>query len=94
MAKRQATIEREVAEFNDRCPVGTKGTLRKDNGTAVETSVKWAAQALCGSAVAFFEGVSGAYLIDRFTPAARAVKLVEPASDHADAKGCAEGAVP
>ena len=53
-----------VEHFNRCYPVGTRVILRKDTGE-VETSVRYPAQVLSGhSAVAWFDGVSGAYSIE------------------------------
>lgn len=62
-------LQAAVDTFNSRNPVGTQGHLRKDGGDNFPTHVKEPAYVLSGhSAVAFFEGVRGCYLIDRFTP--------------------------
>ncbi len=57
-------LKQIVDEFNGRFPVGTKVILRKDSGE-IETAVKAPAEILGGhSAVGWFEGVSGCYVID------------------------------
>lgn len=61
------TLSKSVEQFNVRCPIGTRGTLRRDNGELIATEVREKAFVLSGhSAVAFFAGISGCYLIDRF----------------------------
>lgn len=58
------TLERIVERFNRDYPVGSECVLRKDSG-AVTTRVAAPAFVLSGhSAVAFFEGVRGAYSIE------------------------------
>jgi hypothetical protein len=58
----------EVAEFNQRYPVGIQGRLRKDSGEIVDTTVRHQAYVShSGYPVAFFTGVSGYYLVDRFS---------------------------
>lgn len=52
-----------VDEFNRLYPVGTPVILRKDSGE-VSTVVREPAYVFCGSAVAMFKGVSGAYSIE------------------------------
>jgi hypothetical protein len=60
----QDQLQKIVNDFNAKYPVGTKVVLRKDSGE-VETAVTAPARILSGhSAVAWFEGVSGAYSID------------------------------
>jgi hypothetical protein len=61
--------EQEVAVFNSKYDEGHLGFLRKDDGTEVPTILKSRAWALGGhTAVAMFDGMSGCYRIDRFTP--------------------------
>jgi hypothetical protein len=60
----QDQLQKIVNDFNAKYPVGTKVILRKDSGE-VETEVTAPARILSGhSAVAWFEGVSGAYSIN------------------------------
>jgi hypothetical protein len=67
-AATKAAAAQEVAEFNRRFPVGTAGKLLKDSGETVETTVRHEAYiSHSGHLVAFFTGVSGYYLIDRFS---------------------------
>lgn len=67
----QNQLQKIVNDFNAKYPVGTKVILRKDSGE-VETQVTAPARILSGhSAVAWFEGVSGAYSVNgRVRPAA------------------------
>lgn len=59
-----AQLKSTVDHFNRRFPVGSKVILRKDSGY-VETTVTAPAEILSGhSAVAWFDGVSGAYSIE------------------------------
>lgn len=63
-------LQRLCDSFNAKFPIGTRVKLRKDT-EIVETTVKGLAFVLSGhSAVAFFDGVSGAYSIEenRVTP--------------------------
>jgi hypothetical protein len=56
-------LQKIITEFNTAYPVGTDVILRKDSGE-IETRVRDHARELCGSAVAWFVGVSGAYSIE------------------------------
>ncbi len=57
----------DVERFNRECPVGTLGFLHKDGGIVIPTSVQEPAFVSdAGMSVAFFDNVSGYYLIDRF----------------------------
>ena len=60
-------LQRLCDNFNKLYPVGTEVLLNQDSHeTATKTKVREKAFVLSGhSAVAFFEGVSGCYLIDR-----------------------------
>lgn len=60
--------QQQVEKFNRDYQVGHLGFLHKDDGTVVATTVSAPAQELGGRAVAWFEGVRGCYLIDRFVP--------------------------
>lgn len=61
--------QKQCDAFNARYPVGTKGKLRKDDGTQFETTTRSIAQVLGGhSAVVWLEGVRGCYLLSRFRP--------------------------
>jgi hypothetical protein len=62
-------LQRTCDKFNAKHPIGTSGKLLKDGGKVMETVTRSAAQVLSGhSAVIWLEGVSGCYLLDRFTP--------------------------
>lgn len=68
-----AQLQKLVNKFNRRYPVGTPVVLCKDSGE-VNTKVRAPAEVMQGhSAVAWFEGVSGAYSIenDRVQPIAQ-----------------------
>ena len=58
-------LQKQCDDFNEKYPVGTPVLLKKDFvDEPVMTSVKREAFVLSGhSAVAFFEGISGCYLI-------------------------------
>jgi hypothetical protein len=59
-----AQLQKIVDRFNHDFPVGTVVVLRKDTGN-FRTKVRHPAYIMGGhSAVAFFEGVSGAYSIE------------------------------
>lgn len=64
-----ASLEAAVKDFNERFPVGTAVVLRKDTET-IRTVVEHPAEILGGhSAVAWFQGVRGAYsIVDRVQP--------------------------
>lgn len=56
-------------EFNKRYPVGHAGFLHRDNGQVQPTLVREPAfETEKGDTVAFFDGVSGYYKVDRFKP--------------------------
>lgn len=57
-------LQQVVDDFNKNYPVGTEVILERDSGPIL-TKVRYAAWILSGhSAVAMFEGVSGAHSID------------------------------
>jgi hypothetical protein len=60
-------LQEQCDRFNEEYPVGTPVLLKKDFvDEPVKTKVTHAAYVMSGhSAVAFFEGISGSYLIDR-----------------------------
>jgi len=58
----------EAENFNLKFPVGTEGTLTRDDGSDQRVSTKYPAAVLCGIAVGYFNGISGAYMLSRFTP--------------------------
>lgn len=56
-------------KFNEKYPVGTKGMLLKGSLKApypVDTKVTGKAHVMCGSVMAFFDGVKGCYEASRF----------------------------
>jgi hypothetical protein len=58
--------EKRVAEWNAAYPVGTPVTLKRDDGTCIETKTRSDAQILMSDvAVIWLEGISGCYLLDR-----------------------------
>ncbi|ALH82940.1 hypothetical protein [Sphingopyxis macrogoltabida] len=62
-------LQHQVDTFNARYPIGQRVTLRKDDGTDVDTRTRARAAILSGhSAVIWLEGVRGCYLLDRVTP--------------------------
>lgn len=66
----QSQLKKACDVFNNLYPVGTAVLLKKDGvDSPVKTKVTNEAFILSGhSACAFFEGISGSYLIDRVTP--------------------------
>jgi hypothetical protein len=62
-------LQEQCDHFNKKYPVGTPVLLKKDFvDECVKTKVRHEAYVMSGhSAVAFFEGVIGSYLIDRVT---------------------------
>jgi hypothetical protein len=64
-----AALALQCAQWNERHTIGTPVTLRKDDGTLVDTMTKSAAQVLSGhTAVIWLEGVSGCYALERVSP--------------------------
>lgn len=59
-------LQHQCDAFNEKYPVGASVLLKKDGvDVPIKTSVRHPAYVLSGhSAVAFFDGVSGCYLID------------------------------
>lgn len=49
-------------------PEGTPVTVRKDNGTVVETKTTSIPWMLCGTAVIMVDGISGGYSLERVSP--------------------------
>lgn len=65
-----ALLSLQVDEFNKKHKIGDEVFLSKDSGETVKTKVKYPAEILSGhSAVAWFEGISGCYKIDRIQEA-------------------------
>jgi hypothetical protein len=60
-----AAAAREVEAWNQKVAPGASVCLHKDNGEIIQTKTRSHASVMCGSAVAWFEGVSGCYCIDR-----------------------------
>ena len=59
-------LQGAIDQFNKSCPVGTPVSLMKDDGTTVETKVRHEATILGGhSAVGWFEGITGCWLLER-----------------------------
>ncbi len=64
-----AALELQCERFNARWPIGQAVTVRKDDGSGVQTNTRTRAQVLSGhSAVIWLDGISGCYLLDRVTP--------------------------
>lgn len=63
-----AAALREVEAWNAKVAVGAEVCVHKDNGEKVRTRVDTFALVMGGSAVAWFEGISGAYAIDHAHP--------------------------
>lgn len=64
-----AALKRQCDAFNARFPVGQPVTVRKDDGTGMNTVTRSAAEVLSGhSAVIWVRGIAGCYLLDRITP--------------------------
>jgi hypothetical protein len=62
-------LQKQVDEFNNLYRVGSFVHVHKDSGEIVYTTVKTEAQILGGhSAVAWFDGISGCYRVDRVSP--------------------------
>lgn len=62
-------LAQQCADFNARFPIGQKVTVRKDDGTGMNTTTRSEAQVLSGhSAVIWVDGIPGCYLLDRITP--------------------------
>lgn len=69
MEKNQAIIDK----FNTECPVGTPVIVEKDDGSTVETTVKYQATVLGGhTPVGWFNAISGAYDLSRAKKSASA----------------------
>jgi hypothetical protein len=59
---------REAEAWNHAVPPGTPVCVHRDNGEKVRTVARGPASILCGSAVAWFEDISGAYALDHAHP--------------------------
>lgn len=72
----------EVENWNLKHPVGTPVTLRKDDGSVIETRTRARAEILSGhTPVIWLEGVRGCYLLSRVR--AIAPPVVKPAAEPA-----------
>lgn len=59
-------LQKEVDTFNAKCPVGSKVIVTKDLGEEVHTTVTHEATILGGhTAVGWFDGIVGCYLLSR-----------------------------
>ncbi len=59
-------LQGAVDQFNASCPVGTPVSVMMDDGTTKETKVKHEATILGGhTAMGWFDGISGCYLLAR-----------------------------
>ncbi len=56
-----------VDDWNSKYPVGQKVHLKKDDGTIVVTTTKYPAEVVCGTACGWFNGIRGAYMLERAT---------------------------
>jgi hypothetical protein len=62
----KAQLQGAVDQFNASCPVGTPVSVMMDDGTTFETKVTRPASILGGhTAVGWFEGLVGAWLLSR-----------------------------
>ena len=58
----------EASDFNERYPVGTRVSVRRDDGTVTRTKTRSRAWVLAGVCpVVMVEGIRGAYLLSRVT---------------------------
>lgn len=70
-ARSAAELERQIASFNQRYPVGTPVAVRRDDGKSIVTATRSEAWIMSGhSAVIMVDGISGGYLLDRVSPVA------------------------
>lgn len=62
-------MQAEVDALNEKMPVGSNVILRKDDGTILESEIKYPFSILSGrSVVGWVKGVKGCYLADRIMP--------------------------
>ena len=62
-------LQHQIDTFNAAYCIGQRVTLRKDDGTEIETETRARAAILSGhSAVIWVKGLAGCYLLDRVTP--------------------------
>lgn len=75
----EATLQAECDSFNKACPVGSPVNILLDGATEPKaTTVKYGAEVMCGSAVAWVHGVSGCYLLERITAATPSLEGGKP----------------
>jgi hypothetical protein len=71
MTMKRSNPAAEVAAWNARNPVGTRVSVRRDNGTALLSATCSEAWVLGGhTAVVMVDGISGGYLLNRVNPIA------------------------
>ncbi len=59
-------LQLEVDKFNTKHPVGSKVSIKKDNGGIQEVTVSYAATVLMGhTSVGYFKEITGCYELDR-----------------------------
>jgi len=62
--KSAAQLQKQADSFNRKHPVGKRCFLTLDGGKEIETAVRSKATLQSGEVVAWFDGVSGSYLIE------------------------------
>lgn len=65
---RKNTAQVVVDAWNEKCPVGTPVTVRRDDKSTLETVTRSEAWDLCGTPVVMVKGISGGYALERVTP--------------------------
>lgn len=81
-------LQTAVSEFNEKCAIGGRVSVRLDGGQTVETTTLSLAQVLSGhSAVVWLDGVSGCYDLD-------CVDILPPEAEATDAPGVDAGQCP
>jgi hypothetical protein len=70
ISKRQQKIteqeQKKVDDWNNKYAVGQKVIVTKDDGSEFETETRYPAEVLSGhTAVGWFKGISGCYLLER-----------------------------
>lgn len=68
LKKMQKLAQESVDKFNNKFKVGTKGKVKKDDRSLVDTETKTEAYVMSCTAVIFLDGIRGCYSLDRFTP--------------------------
>jgi len=62
----QKQLQAQIDKFNAECPVGSDIILTMDDGATIETTVRHEATIIGGhSAVGWFDGITGCYMLDR-----------------------------